>query len=148
MQVFVRLLGFFGTQLPMSRAGMNKALLLAPEPGINTFFVKLVQNMEHVIYTYHWFTCILHPKGACLCLQRLGGVSSDLAQLSCNQTPSCTASPRLWIPHVWSGLLTPPVQALSAWSPWHKCLLFRILILRCCIYTLYLLTHAIRSPIM
>lgn len=66
----------------MSRAGMNEALLLAPEPGINIFFVKLVQKMEHVTYTYHWFTCILCPKSACLCLQRLGCVSPDLAQLS------------------------------------------------------------------
>lgn len=61
---------------------MNEALLLAPEPGINIFFVKLVRKMGHVVYTHHWFTCILRPKLACLCLQRLGYVSTDLAQLS------------------------------------------------------------------
>lgn len=66
----------------VSRAGMNEALLLAPEPRINIFFMKSVQNVEHVIHIYHWFTHILYPKAACLCLRRLGCVSTDLPQLS------------------------------------------------------------------
>lgn len=58
----------------VSRAGMNEALLFALEPRINIFLMKKAQNVEHVIHIYHWFTCILHPKAACLCLQRLGCV--------------------------------------------------------------------------